>query len=44
VSFNDPSGVSAFKAVEKLGLKLEPRRILLDTIVVDTIERAPTEN
>jgi uncharacterized protein (TIGR03435 family) len=41
---NDPSGVSAFKAVEQLGLKLEPRRILLDTIVVDKIEKVPTEN
>jgi uncharacterized protein (TIGR03435 family) len=41
---NDPSGISAFKAVEELGLKLEPRRIPLDTIVVDKIERAPTEN
>jgi uncharacterized protein (TIGR03435 family) len=39
-----PTGVSAVKAVEKLGLKLEPRRILLDTIVVDNIERAPTDN
>jgi uncharacterized protein (TIGR03435 family) len=39
-----PIGISAFQAVEKLGLKLEPRRILLDTIVVDEIERVPTEN
>jgi len=40
----DPSGVSAFKVAEDLGLKLEPRRIPLDTIVVDEINRTPTEN
>jgi uncharacterized protein (TIGR03435 family) len=41
---SDPSGVSPSKAVEKLGLELEPRRIPMDTIVVDRIERAPTDN
>jgi uncharacterized protein (TIGR03435 family) len=41
---NDPIGVSALKAVEQLGLKLEPRRIPMDTIVVDGINKAPTEN
>jgi uncharacterized protein (TIGR03435 family) len=40
----DPSGVSAVKAVEQLGLKLEPRRLPMDTIVVDAIERAPSDN
>jgi uncharacterized protein (TIGR03435 family) len=40
----DPGGVSVFKAVEQLGLKLEPRRVPLNTIVVDKIERFPTEN
>ena len=41
---SEPSGVSPFKAVEALGLKLEPRRLPVDTIVVDHIERTPTEN
>jgi uncharacterized protein (TIGR03435 family) len=41
---DDPTGVSAFQAVERLGLRLEPRRIQLDTIVVDRIEKAPTDN
>jgi len=41
---NEPQVVSSFKAVEKLGLRLEPRRAMLDTLVVDTIERTPTDN
>jgi uncharacterized protein (TIGR03435 family) len=41
---NEPVGVSAVKAVEQLGLALEPRRILLDTIVVESINKTPTEN
>ncbi len=40
----DPSGVSAVKAVEALGLRLEPRRIPMDTIVIDAIERVPSDN
>ena len=41
---NEPNVVSPFNAVEKLGLKLERRRLPVDTIVVDHIERTPTEN
>ena len=41
---NEPNVASPFKAVEKLGLKLEPRRLRVDTIVVDQIERTPTAN
>ena len=41
---NQPSGTSAVKSVEQLGLKLEPRRLAIDTIIVDGIERVPTEN
>jgi uncharacterized protein (TIGR03435 family) len=40
----EPTGVSAPKAVEQLGLELVPRRFPMDTIVVDHIERVPTEN
>ena len=40
----EPTGVSTVKAVEGLGLKLEPRRMMLDAIVVDRIERTPTDN
>lgn len=40
----EPTGVDTFKAVERLGLKLEERREPLDVLVVDKMERAPTEN
>jgi uncharacterized protein (TIGR03435 family) len=40
----EPNVVSPFRAVEKLGLKLERRRLPVDTIVVDQIARTPTEN
>jgi uncharacterized protein (TIGR03435 family) len=29
---------------EQLGLKLESRKVLLDQVIVDRIERAPIEN
>ena len=40
---SDPSG-SVFATVQQLGLKLEPRKLPLDLIVVDHIEKTPTEN
>jgi uncharacterized protein (TIGR03435 family) len=40
----DPSGASAFKAVETLGLKLEPGKAPVPFLVVDKIERNPTPN
>ncbi|HLJ47420.1 MAG TPA: TIGR03435 family protein [Bryobacteraceae bacterium] len=39
-----PSGGSIFSAVQKLGLKLEPRKAPVDMIVVDHIEKSPTDN
>jgi len=36
--------VSIFSSIQRLGLKLEPRKVPLDTIVVDRIEKTPTEN
>lgn len=41
---NEPNVVSPFNAVEKLGLKLERRRLPVDTIVLDHMERTPTDN
>jgi uncharacterized protein (TIGR03435 family) len=37
-------GVSLFTSIQKLGLKLEARKVSGDSIVVDRIEKSPTEN
>ena len=41
---SDPSGSSIFQSVQQMGLKLEARKAPLDVIVVDRLEKAPTEN
>ena len=42
---SDPSGVpTIFKALEKLGLKLERRKVPVEMIVVDYLEKTPTDN
>jgi uncharacterized protein (TIGR03435 family) len=41
---SDPSGVSLRSSLEKLGLKLEGRKTSVEVIVVDKLEKAPTEN
>jgi uncharacterized protein (TIGR03435 family) len=41
---SDPSGGAIFQAVQKLGLKLDARKAPVETIVVDHLEKAPTEN
>jgi uncharacterized protein (TIGR03435 family) len=42
---SDPSGGgSVFQSVQQLGLKLEPKRQMNDVIVIDHLEKAPTEN
>jgi len=44
-SDNPDSGLSLFSAIQAtLGLKLKPKKGLLDIIVVDHAERVPTEN
>lgn len=40
----DPPSVTAFTAVESLGLELESRRLSVDTVVIDKIERVPRES
>jgi len=40
----DPLGDALFAALEKAGLKLEARRAPVETIVVDHLEKVPTEN
>jgi len=42
---SDPSGSSSvFAAVQALGLKLERRKAVLEQLVVDHVEKSPTEN
>ena len=41
----DPSGgTTAFRSVEKMGLKLEPKKAAVDTLVIEKLEKAPTED
>jgi uncharacterized protein (TIGR03435 family) len=44
VGASDPSGGSIFQSVQQLGLKLDARKVPTETIVVDSIEKEPTEN
>jgi uncharacterized protein (TIGR03435 family) len=41
---SDPSGNQVFASVAKLGLKLEARKAPVETIIVDHLEKMPTEN
>jgi uncharacterized protein (TIGR03435 family) len=41
---SDPSGSSIFSTVQQMGLKLEPRKAPIETIIIDHVEKAPTEN
>jgi uncharacterized protein (TIGR03435 family) len=42
---SDPSGGrSIFDAVQSLGLKLEPRKAVTEQLIVDKVEKTPTEN
>jgi uncharacterized protein (TIGR03435 family) len=40
----DEPGSSIFDAVERLGLKLVPRRVTVEAVVVDEVSRLPTAN
>ena len=40
----DVPGGTIFDAVEKLGLKLEPRKVTIETVVVDQVSKTPTAN
>jgi uncharacterized protein (TIGR03435 family) len=41
---SDPSGSSIFQSIQQMGLKLDARKAPLDIIVVDHLEKTPTEN
>jgi len=40
----DTSNTAIFQAVQQLGLKLQARKAPFDTIVLDHLEKTPTEN
>ncbi len=41
---SDPSGGSVFQSVQKMGLKLEPKKAPVEILIVDHLEKMPTEN
>jgi uncharacterized protein (TIGR03435 family) len=41
---SDPGGSSIFTSIQQMGLKLEARKAPLAVIVIDHLEKAPTEN
>jgi uncharacterized protein (TIGR03435 family) len=41
---SDPSGTSVFTSIHNLGLKLEPRKLPLDMLVIDHVEKTPAAN
>jgi uncharacterized protein (TIGR03435 family) len=41
---SDPAGSSIFSSVQKLGLKLERQKTAFELIVIDHLEKVPTEN
>jgi uncharacterized protein (TIGR03435 family) len=44
ITASDPSGGAMFQAVQQLGLKLDPRKMPTETLVIDHVEKEPTEN
>lgn len=44
IGASDPSGGGLHNSVEKLGLKLDPRRMPTEKLIIDHIEKEPTEN
>ncbi len=43
-NLSDPSGSSIFASIQNLGLKLEPRKLPLELLVIDHMEKTPTAN
>jgi uncharacterized protein (TIGR03435 family) len=41
---SDPGSSTIFQSVAAMGLKLEPRKVPLEFIVIDHVEKTPTEN
>ena len=40
----EPSSSSIFESVQKLGFKLEPRKMPVDIVVLDSADKKPSEN
>jgi uncharacterized protein (TIGR03435 family) len=40
---SDPSDGSLFNSVQKLGLRLERRKLPYDVLVIDHVDKTPTE-
>jgi uncharacterized protein (TIGR03435 family) len=41
---SDPPGKAVFAAIEKVGLKLASRKVPIETLIIEHVERNPTEN
>jgi uncharacterized protein (TIGR03435 family) len=41
---SEPEGLSIFNSLQKLGLRLERRKGPVEHLVVEHVERVPTEN
>ena len=41
---SDPGGGSVFSSIQQLGLRLESRKAPMEHIVVDSVDKNPTEN
>ena len=41
---SDPAGPAIFGSIQQLGLKLESKKAPVQTIIVDSVEKKPTEN
>ena len=41
---SDPSGISLTSSLRRLGLKLEARKAPQEVLVIDKVEKAPSEN
>jgi uncharacterized protein (TIGR03435 family) len=43
-SASTPGGASIFSAIQTLGLKMDARKLPIETLVIDHLEKAPTDN
>jgi uncharacterized protein (TIGR03435 family) len=41
---SEPGGATIFQSVQKLGLKLDPRKVNITMLIVDHLEKAPLQN